>query len=300
MKPSKGESLYEKSLPYLLLLPSFVIGGVVLVYPLLNGIVLGFTSYTLFVPQYQWVGFQNFRLLFSDPVYWEIVFNSLFIIFLSVVIQLIFGLGMALLLNRKILFRQFFRGLVFVIWIIPMVIVALLWMIIYNGDFGILNFILRKVTLLGEGKIIRWLGHVWYSKFAMIITYGWRGIPFFMVMSLAAMQTIPGDIVDSATIDGANSVQRFHLIILPFIKNILLLSGLLSIVRLFQDITLMFVQTQGGPLYSTTTLALHVYKEAFVSLQMSKAAAIGVTWLVFLFVLAFFYVRMIAKSEFIR
>ncbi len=297
LKRRQWLKLYDRAFPYLLLIPAAVIAGVVLIYPLLNGIVLSFTSYTPFNPTYTWVGLNNYKLIFSDLVYWEVLFNSIFIIFSAALIQLLIGLALALLLNKKIFMRIFFRGMIFIIWIIPMVIVALLWMIMYNGDFGIINFLLRRFGLLGEGEIIRWLGHQWYAKLAMIITYGWRGVPFFMVMSLAAMQTIPEDILDSATIDGANGIQRFFYIVLPFIQNILLLSFLLTVVRMFQDITLMFVQTQGGPLYATTTLALHVYKQAFTSLQTSTAATIGVTWLIFLFVLATFYIKIISKTE---
>jgi multiple sugar transport system permease protein len=117
-------------------------------------------------------------------------------------------------------------------------------------------------------------------------------------MILAGLQTVPTTITDAATIDGANSFQRFFIIILPFIKHILILAALLSTVRLFQDITLIFILTSGGPVYSTTTLAIHVYKLAFDSFQMGKAASIGVTWLILLFFLAIFYVRMVTQSEF--
>lgn len=286
---------YEQALPYLLLIPAFFIAGVVLIYPLLNGLRLSFTDYSLIKPSYTWIGFQNFKTIFSDPVYWEVFLNSIFIIFSSVAVQLLLGLAIALLLNKHIPLRGLFRSSVFIIWIIPLMVVALLWMIIFNSEFGILNFVLKEIGLIG--KFIPWLGRQGAAKAAIIIVQGWRGVPFFMVMILAGLQTIPKDITDAATIDGANSVQRFFVIMLPFISHIVVLSALLSTVRLFQDITLIYILTNGGPVYATTTLAIHVYKEAFTNFQMGRAASIGVTWLIFLFILAVFYVRMVTKHE---
>jgi multiple sugar transport system permease protein len=283
-------------LPYLLLVPAFLIAGFVLIYPLVNGVALSLTSYSLIDPGYRWVGLKNFRDILSDPVYWEVFLNSILIIFTAVLVQLILGLVVALLLNTEVPLRGVFRSSVFIIWIIPMIVVSLLWMVMYNSEFGILNYLLKRFGLIG--RYINWLGRPWPAQAAHIITHGWRGVPFFMVMILAALQTIPADIVDAARIDGAGTVQRFLVITVPFIRHIVLLSCLLSVVRLFQDITLTLILTQGGPIYATTTLGVHVYKEAFVTFQMGRAAAIGVTWLLFLILLAAVYVRMVTRTEF--
>jgi multiple sugar transport system permease protein len=288
--------LQPRLLPYLLLVPAFLIAGIVLVYPLVNGIVLSLTSYSLIEPGYRWVGLANFRDVLSDPVYWEVFRNSILIIFAAVAVQLIVGLAVALLLNTQVPLQGVFRSSVFVIWIIPQIVISLLWMVMYNSEYGILNYVLKRLGLIGQ--YINWLGRPWPAQAAHIITHGWRGVPFFMVMILAALQTIPSDIVDAALIDGAGTLQRFWVITIPFIRHIVLLSCLLSVVRLFQDITLTFILTQGGPVYATTTLGVHVYKEAFVGFQMGRAAAIGVTWLLFLVLLAVAYVRMVTRTEF--
>ena len=285
----------DKITPYLLLVPALFTAGVVLVYPLINGILLSFTSYSLINPIYKFVGFKNFSRLFSSPVYWEILSNSIIIVFTSVFFQFTAGLGIALALNRKFKGRNIYRGLIFLIWVIPEIVVALLWMIIYNSDFGILNFFLQKLGII-DGPFI-WLGAPIPAKFALIIDYAWRGIPFFMVMILAALQTIPQSIVEAAKIDGANALKRFFVITVPFIKDILGLSCLLSIVRLFQDVTQIFNLTNGGPVNSTTTLAMDVYKRSFVSYQMGAASAVGVTWLILLLILAVFYIRSLTRGE---
>ncbi len=286
------------SIPYLLLIPALVIGGTVLVYPLFNGLYLAFTNYSLLSPGHKWVGLTNFINDFKNPVYWEIYANSIIIIFCSVFFQLLIGLSLALALNRRIPLQGAFRSLVLVIWIVPDIVVALLWMIVFNADFGILNFVLKKIGIIGN--FVTWLGRPIPAKIALIMVYSWRGTPFFMVMLLAALQTVPRSVLDAATIDGANAIQRFRIIVVPFIRDIIILSCLLSTVRLFQDITQIFILTNGGPINSTTTLAIHVYKQAFNAFDIGNAASIGVTWLLLLLVFAFFYIKLVTRGEFQR
>lgn len=296
MNDPVGLKKFDKLLPYLLLLPAFSIAMVILVYPFVNGLILSFTSYSLIQPEYIWVGFKNYIQIFSDPIYYEVVFNSFFILLIGTAVPVLIGLVLALLFDRPNLFLGVqLRGLVFIIWIIPMVVVALIWRVIFNADFGIMNFMLERAGLLHHK--LRWFAGDWSARFAMIITYSWRSTPFFMVMILAALQTIPQTIVESAVVEGSTAVQRFFYIKFHYLKKIIFLAALLNVVRLFQDITLMYVQTGGGPGYSTTTLALHVYKYAFNNLQSGIAASIGVTWLVFLLILAGLYMRILQANE---
>ncbi len=284
-----------KVFPYLLLLPSFSIAFVVLLYPLLNGIRLSFTEYTLFNPKYDWIGFRHYFQLFKDPVYWEIFKNSFVIILPAVAAQLLLGLSTALLFNRNFPFKGLFRSAIFIIWIIPEMVVALLWMVMFNSEFGILNYLLQLIGLTREN--LTWLANPGLAKLAIIIVYSWRGVPFFMVMIIAALQTIPKDMVEASKIDGAGAFRRFYSITIPYILGVLTLCCLLSIVRLFQDITQIFILTGGGPLYSTTTFAVYVYQNAFVNFDMGRASAIGITWMLLLGVIAVFYVRIVSKKH---
>ena len=280
--------LQPRFLPYLLLVPAFFIAGLVLIYPLVNGMVLSTTSYSLIDPGYRWVGLANFRSILSDPVYWEVFLNSIVIIGSAVVIQLAVGMAVALLLNTRVPLRGAFRSSVFIIWIIPQIVISLLWLIMYNSEYGILNYALKGIGVIGEYVV--WLGRPWPARIAHIITHGWRGVPFFMVMILAALQTIPTDIVDAARIDGAGSFQRFpghHGALHPAHR------------RPFRPAVRREAVPghhaddhphPGGPVYATTTLGIYVYKEAFIGFQMGRASAIGVTWLVFLILLAAVYV----------
>lgn len=288
----------EALLPYLLLIPALAVAGIVLIYPLVNGILLSFTDYTIIRPVSRFVGILNYLNLFTSPVYWEIFGNSIFMVFTSVLLQVSIGLSLALLLNSVMPLREFFRSLVFMIWIIPMIVVSLLWLMMFNSEFGIVNYILEKLGIIGS--FICWFGEPVAAKITIILAYMWRGTPFFMVMLLAALQTIPQSIIDAAKIDGAGGIQRFIHIILPSIIEILILTSILSVVRLFQNIIFIQTLTGGGPLNSTTTLAIEVYKKAFVSFRMGEAAAVGVTWLLFLFFIGYFYLRIVTKREFQR
>ena len=288
----------DASLPYLLLIPALAVAGIVLVYPLVNGILLSFTDYTIIRPVSRFVGIQNYINQFTNPVYWEIFGNSIVMVFTSVFFQVSIGLGMALLLNSALPLREVFRSLVFMIWIMPMIVVSLLWLVMFNSDFGIVNYILERLGLIGS--FISWFGEPVAAKITIILAYMWRGTPFFMVMLLAALQTIPDSIIDAAKIDGAGGFQRFLHIIIPSIVEILILTSILSIVRLFQNIIFIQTLTGGGPLNATTTLAIEVYKKAFVSFRMGEASAIGVTWLLFLFFIGYFYLRIVTKREFQR
>jgi multiple sugar transport system permease protein len=291
-----SDSIREHAFPYLLVGPAFLICCLVLVYPLIHSIVLSFTDYSLIRPRsFNWVGFENYLELFKSIEYWQVLFNCIFIISLSVFTAASIGLSLALILNMNIFFRSFFRSAIFTIWIVPIMVISLLWMIIFNADFGILNYVLLQFGII-ENKIM-WLGQKWPARFALIITYGWWGIPYYMIMMLAALQTIPKDIVEASIIDGAGAFQRFCRITMPYISHILLLCCLISTIRLFQDVTAIFTLTSGGPVNATTTLAMKVYVEAFRKFQMGPAAAVGVTWLVLLLILANQYLKLVVKRQ---
>ena len=291
----KRGTLAERSFPYIMLIPALLIEMSVLLYPLVNGLILSFTKFSLLVPNYDWIGFANYSSLFSNPVFWEVYGNSIIMVFSSVAIQFTLGFTMALLLNSQIHFQGVLRSLVFVIWIIPEIVVALLFVILYNSDFGIINYILQALHIV-DGPI-RWLGEPLPAKLSLIFVYGWRGIPFHMIMLLAALQTVPNELQEAAIIDGAGTIKRFFSVTIPSISHIIILCWLLSVVRAFQDVTQIMTLTKGGPIHSTTTLALHVYNTAFTSFDMGKASAIGVTWMLFLLLLSVFYIRTISRED---
>jgi len=279
-----------------LLSPAIVLIGFVVIYPLLQAFYLSFTDYSLLKMDLKWQGLLNFFEIFKDKCFWEVVFNTAVISFSAVIFQVIFGLIMALLLDQKIKGRNLFRGIVLINWVIPLVVVSLLWMWIFDSEYGIFNYLLTSIGVISEYAV--WLGRPFLAKLAIIITEIWRGVPFMMVMFLAGLQTIPRHIVEAAEMDGVTSFSKFWNITLPYITPIGMIASLLSVVRLFQEFDIIYIMTGGGPLFSTTTLSIHVYKTAFNTMEMGRASAMGIIWLLFLSFFALLYSKLLNQQEF--
>jgi len=290
----KQSHLSNSQFGLVLLIPAIFVIGFVIVFPLLQAVGYSFTDKTVLWPQIHWKGLDNYKRLFSDVVFWEIFYNTVVICFASMTIQLILGLFLALLLNQPIKGRYLLRGMFLNIWVIPFIVVTLLWMWIFNAEYGLINYLLREFRLIK--KFVPWFALEGGAKVAIVVTYAWRGTPFSMIMLLAGLQTIPEEIMDAAKMDGAGPLARFIHVILPHLRQVIVIISLLSVIQLFQNLIVPFVLTQGGPIYSTTTFSLHVYKTAFTSFRMGEAAAIGCIWLIFLFLFSVFYLAVFLRK----
>jgi len=295
MRITKRKSLSDIQFALLLLIPAFVVIGFVIIFPLLQAIYYSFTNKSILFSQVKWKGLGNYKKILTDKVFWEVFCNTVVINFSAVILEVILGLGLALLLNQPSKVHSFLRGLFLDIWVLPFIVVTLLWMWLFNADYGLVNYILKKVHLIG--KFIPWLALGKEAKIAVIIVYVWRGTPFVMIMILAGLQAIPNEVIDAAKIDGANSVNQFIHITLPYLRETIAIASLLSVLKLFQNLIVPFTLTRGGPIYSTTTFCLHVYKIAFQSFQMGEAAAIGCLWMIFLFLFSGLFVIAFLRKE---
>lgn len=273
----------------LLFAPGLLVSAVFLVYPLVNGIWLSFTNASPMRPLQRFVGLSNYSYLLWDPAFWEILGNSFLIVGAAIALSMVVGFGLALLLNQGLRGTYFFRVAVFQIWVVPWISVAILWGWVFNVDYGIVNFALVRLGLLPHN--VNWFADPWLARLVIILGFAWRMIPFMMVVSLAALQSISREILDAAAVDGAGPWERLRDIVLPLLKNILFVIGLLQGVKLFQEITLPWVLTQGGPVNATTTLSLYTYKLAFQRWDFGLASTVGTLWLVVLLIFALVYLR---------
>lgn len=290
-----GQYLSDFQFAIILIVPCFLVIGIIIVYPLFRAVFMSFTDYDLLRPQFSWVGLQNYLDVFSNKVFWEVLLNTVLFSFGAVGLSIIIGLVLALLLNRDIIGRRFFRGTILMIWIVPWVVVSFLWSYMFNADYGLFNYLLSRLGIISE--FLPWFAQPNLAKSSILIVYTWRSIPFMMIMLLAGLQTIPDDVIDAAQIDGAGPIARFRWVTIPYLKQILIIVFLLQVIRLFQEFTLIYILTGGGPIYATTSLSIHVYKTAFEFFQMGTASSIGVIWLIFLIIFAFLYIRIITKKE---
>ncbi|MEZ5863766.1 MAG: sugar ABC transporter permease [Geminicoccaceae bacterium] len=275
--------------------PAAILVGVLTFYPFINGVLLSFTNYSPLYKDTSFIGFDNYAYLLEDPAFWDVVKNTLIMIVSSVVIATVLGFALALLLDRIPVGRRTFRALIFQGWIVPWVTVAVLWGWIFNADYGIINWTLRNLGLI-DG-ILGWTTDPVRAQIVIVSGFVWRIIPFMMVMALAGLQGVPDELLDSARVDGAGPLQRLRHIILPLCANVMLVAALLQAVRLFQEITLPWVVTQGGPINATTTLSLYTYKAAFQQWDFGLASTVGILWTIALVVIASVYLKFLLRRH---
>ncbi len=271
---------------WLFLSPALLLLAAVVLYPLLRGIWMSFTDYNLQHRETlgQFIGLSQYQALLDDRIAKMAIKNTVVFGFVSIFSAFTIGFGLALLLNQNIAFRGLFRGLLLLPYVIPSVVTAFLWAWLFETQFGVLNFILVQLGVVSSN--VNWVGSPQRAMAAVITAYTWRLSPFFMVMLLAGLQTVPQDQKEAALIDGANRLQAFFYVTLPYLRNIIGTVITLGLIWSFHQYTIIFTMTQGGPARATTTLALQVYKKAFEHFDIGAAAATGVIWLIMLLVLA--------------
>jgi multiple sugar transport system permease protein len=198
------------------------------------------------------------------------------------------------LLDQNLPFGRILKGISLIPWIVPYIVVAFLFSFMFNYDVGVFNFILRSLRLIDEN--LAWLADPSLSMAAVITANIWNQTPFYMLMFLAGLQGIPIELKEAAKIDGANTIQVFGYITLPHMQNIMVITTILMLIRNFNNFPLIWVMTGGGPIYSTSTLVIYIYRMAFSEFNFGYAATIGVIWLIILIVMTAIYVRVFERE----
>lgn len=279
-------------MPYMLIAPAVLLIMSFLFYPMANVFYYSFQNFNPAKPYYNgFIGLDNFKTIFSED---ELFYSSLLISFkwvsIEVVFQLIFGLLIALLLSQAFAYRGLFRSISIMPWAVSGVITSTMWSLLFNEHMGLINSLLIKFGFIE--KNFAWLSDLKTVFPAVIITELWRGIPFFAITMLAALQTIPQDLYESARVDGAGRWKSFIHITLPFLKNSIILSTLLRAVWEFNNVDLLFTMTGGGPANTTTTLTMYVANQAIISQNFGYGSALTVISFIILLVFAMGYLKL--------
>ncbi len=263
----------------LFMLPAATILLMFLAYPLGLGVWLGMTDTTI-GRRGVFIGLENYRWLFSDPVFWLSVYNTF--VYTVVASILKFGLGMwlALLLNKHLPFKAFLRAIVLLPWIVPTVLSAIAFWWIYDSQFSIISWTLMELGLIDQ--YINFLGDPNNARASVIAANVWRGIPFVAITLLAGLQTIPVSLYEAATIDGASPWQQFRYITFPMLTPIIAVVMTFSVLFTFTDFQLIYVLTRGGPLNATHLMATLSFQRAIPGGQLGEGAAIAVAMIPFL------------------
>jgi len=256
-------------------------------YPIIASFLFSFTYYNgISAPRL--VGLGNYLQLFKDPLFWKAISNTLYLAVIGIPIAQVLSVLVALLLNTKIKFQGIFRALYFLPSIVPVVATALLWKWFLNPEFGPLNVMLMKLGLPAPG----WLTDPAWAKPALILTGVWAiGSP--MVIYLAGLQNISGELYEAATLDGAGKIASFFHITIPMLSPVILFNVVMGIINSFQAFTTIFVMTNGGPDNATLVYALQIYRNAFQFYKMGYASSMAwilllLTAVAVLFVFKFF------------
>lgn len=275
----------------LLVVPALAVLSTVVLLPVLKSIAVSFSAYGLAnMNNPVWNNFQNYIKLFQKGAVFTYFGNTFVYVFFSVGIQFIFGLMIALLLNTKIVGRGILRGLLMMPWVIPSVVTAIVWRWMLQPQYGVLNYIFYHLGLSNSVNIA-WTQYPLLSMISVIMAAVWRQLPYMMVMILAALQALDVTIVEAAKIDGANPLRMLWHITLPGIRPVIATSVWISVMQNFQMFTIIWNMTGGGPVTATTTLSVAVYRKAFIEYDFGAGSALGVLWLIVLFIATLVYNR---------
>lgn len=284
----------EDVLGYLLVAPVVIVVIGLVGYPFVLSLLLSLTDKTIGAPAH-FIGLENFVRLSHDAIYLQTIRNTLVYTVGSEALKIPLGFILALILNEKIPFRKAIRSGVLLPWIVPAVLSAMAWTWMFNPNFSVLNWILIHLGIIHDG--INWLTDSGTAMFAVVLVNAWRGSPFFGIILLAALQSIPSDLYEATAVDGAGRWDRFRHVTFPLVLPILLIAVLLSTIGTFSDFNIVYTITGGGPLNSTHVLATYSYTTAITIGRLGEGAAISLTMFPALLVFLIWEIRYLNRKE---
>lgn len=289
MKRGNTKFAYAINAPLILYLVCVLLG------PILWGIWMSFTNKTI-GGEASFIGLDNYINLLADKEYRRSILNTLVFTGISIAGKMVFGILMALALNMEFKGRNIVRALLMIPWTLPNIVAVLNWRWIFNATGGIANHLLKSLHLIDRDLI--WFGSAGLAMATVIIANIWRGTPFFGVSILAKLQTISKDGYEAAAIDGANMWQRFWYITLPEIKDVILLSTLMSTIWTLNEFESVWLLTGGGPNGSTQVMNVFSYQTAMKSMMLGKGIAVSILAMpVLILLISLLSRRMVGKED---
>jgi multiple sugar transport system permease protein len=287
---------------YVLALPALALIALVVLYPVAQGINLGFTNASTLAPgQQAYVGFDNFHTLFADPDFWNgfpgssALVNSVELTFWAVILELVLGMGLALLLRQKVPGIRIFRSLTMASWVIPVVATVMMFNLMWLPSYGLVNILLKDVGLGQFNKF--WFGDLNLAMPAIVIMHVWRNTPFFGIALFAAIQSIPTDNYEAAAIDGASVLQRFRYITIPGVTYVAMIMVIIHVLWTFNNFEFVYLSTGGGPVNATMVMPVYVYLAFWHNYTSGYASAAGVVMMLMLLVVTIPYIFLVQETD---
>jgi multiple sugar transport system permease protein len=246
---------------WLLLAPLLAIMTFIIGWPLAKTVGVSFTDAKLIGGAVNWVGTDNFSLVFSSGAFYSVVWTTIRFVLISVTAEFAIGLAAALLLDQKFVGRNLLRALMILPWALPTVVNATMWRLIYNPDFGAFNALLTQTGLIDTYR--SWLGEPGSALLAVCLADVWKNFPLVTLIALAALQSVPRELHAAAVMDGAGPWSRFRAVVLPYLIGPLTVAIVLRTIEAFKVFDIIWVMTRGGPANSTKTVSMLVYEQAF-------------------------------------
>jgi ABC-type sugar transport system permease subunit len=291
-KTKSKEKIIEQRTGYLLVFPAIIIIAIVSLYPILRTVWLSLHTMQLqFMSETKFIGLENYQFLISDYRFWHSVGNTAFFTVISVGMELVLGILVALLINRPFRGRGLVRASVLIPWAVPTVVAAMMWKFIYDDQLGILNDILFKLGIIDSYQTF--LGTESSAMWSMIFADVWKTTPFMALLLLGGLQTIPKDIYESADIDGANKIQQFFSLTLPLLKPTILVALLFRTLDAFRVFDLPWVLTGG----SVESISIYAYQSLFTNLNFGLGSALSFSVFIFVMLISLFYIKVLGVKR---
>jgi len=293
----------DKLFPYLMLLPSILGICILVVYPVVRGLILSLYEYTLLYSSYPFIGLKNYvDLITKDEIFWGTLGNTVAYTIFNGVGSTIIAMGVAMLLFRTGKLQTFLRGFVLLPWLVPSVVISTIWLWLYSPDYSPINDILLRFGLIKTrlsflGNLDFKFGVITAPFLSILVVRMWFSFSYKAVLILAALVSIPRELYESASIDGAGPWGKFVHVTIPGIYPQLMILLTLTLIGNFGYFDINFLMTKGGPLNYTNVMAVQLYSMAFGHFRLGYAAAMGVVMLLITSIIAFAYVRFVLSRN---
>ena len=288
----KGRTKFIKG--YLFATPLLVVLAVAVLFPALYNLGIAFSEYNAASNSWRFAGLQNFAKLWNSPLFWNSFKVTLLWVVGNVFLQLVIGLAVALALNSILWFRGPFTGILLIPWISSFVVVAILFIWIYDPQMGVLNDILLRMGLIE--KPVAWLASPPLAQASLIVANTWKFFPLVMITLLAGLQDVSPELVEATQVDGANWLGTFRMVIFPTILPSISTGVLLSTIWAYNSFTLPIVMTGGGPLRATEIFGLHIFKLAFDAFDFGAAAAASLVLFIQIMIVIVLYLKVVERE----
>ncbi len=264
--------------------------SIFMIYPIFKAFAGSFHDWNPLIDEYNYVGFNNYKEILGDSVFWESISNTLFFSFFSLLFRIVFGLGLALLLHSKLIKgKSFFRGLFYMPTITPLVAISFVWMWLYNPQFGLIN----KIFSLD----INWLNDSRYALPAIIAMTVWKDFGYATVIFLSGLMGLPEDVFEAANIDGVNGWQKFRYVTLPLLKPTTIFIVITSLISYLQTYIQILIMTKGGPGTATNVISYLIFDEAFVKYRFGTASAMSIILFIIIGILTAMMFKLTAERK---